>query len=422
MTQLRITGRTPLEGSLVVSGRKNAALKLLAASLLTDRPVTIRRLPDIGDVRTMMEILNQLGCQITHPEPGTVTVDASGVSDPVIPSDLGKALRASIVLVGPLLARFGTVRFPHPGGCVIGKRSIEPHLEAFQSLGARIEQQDDEYTMTAPRLTGSEIYLKEKSVTGTENLMMAACLANGSTVLYNAAEEHHIGNLADLLRNMGYRISGDGTSTVRIEGNDSLSSQSAEIETLPDEVEVGTFAVASVITGGHITLERVGSQEGLFPILSTLDDFQVRYTYHPENQSLEILPSPGLTGNNVQVAPWPGFPPDLQSPFTVLATQAKGSSLIHDWMYEGRLYFVDLLQKMGADIVTCDPHRVLVSGPTELRHSSLISPDLRAGAALVLAALTAEGTSTIEHAELIDRGYAAIDERLRSLGAQITRE
>jgi UDP-N-acetylglucosamine 1-carboxyvinyltransferase len=219
---------------------------------------------------------------------------------------------------------------------------------------------------------------------------------------------------------MGYIVTGDGTSRIIIEGRPSHQATTADVTIIPDEIEIGTFAVAALVTKGTVRMEHVGSRQGLIPILSKLDDFHAKYEYS-DDESLTIYPSE-LVGADVQTNPWPGFPPDLQSPFTVLATQATGTSLIHDWMYEGRLYFVDLLQKMDANITICDPHRAIVNGPSKLAHSSSITPDLRAGAALVLAALAAKGESVIEHVELIDRGYVMIDERLRALGAQITRE
>jgi UDP-N-acetylglucosamine 1-carboxyvinyltransferase len=250
---------------------------------------------------------------------------------------------------------------------------------------------------------------------------MASVRAEGTTIIYNAAEESHITNLCDLLRAMGFAISGDGSSMITIKGNPEIDTAPAEITVIPDEIEVGTFAAAAAVTGGDIRIEGAGTRLQLLPILTKLEDFNVQFTYDEASQVLHVLPSPDLRATDIQTNPWPGFPADLQSPFTVIATQAKGTSLIHDWMYEGRLYFVDLLQKMGAHIIICDPHRALVSGPTSLTHSSAITPDLRAGAALVIAALAAEGESIIEHAELIDRGYVRIEEKLRSLGADITR-
>lgn len=418
---LRITGQTPLHGTITISGRKNAALKLIAASLLSDKPVTLHRLPNIGDVQVMLTILEEMGAHIER-NGDSITINTASVSDPTIPTNLAQKLRASLVLVGPLLGRFGKAVFPHPGGCVIGKRSIRPHLAAFEDLGANIDFDGDIYTLTAPKLQGKKIYMKERSVTGTENVIMAACRAEGMTQIHNAAEEDHIINLAQLLRSMGYTITGDGSATISIEGKPGFVTQAAECTLIADEIEIGTYAVASILSGGSVTLEQVGNYESLMPILSKLDDFNAQYTYNAEAQSLRLLPSPNLRAANIQTNPWPGFPPDLQSPFTVLATQAKGTSLVHDWMYEGRLYFVDLLEKMGADITICDPHRVIVHGPTPLSKSSSIAPDLRAGAALILAALAAEGTSVIEKVDLIDRGYVAIDEKLRSLGANITRE
>jgi UDP-N-acetylglucosamine 1-carboxyvinyltransferase len=419
MGLLRITGQTPLNGTIPISGRKNAALKLIAATVLSDQQVTLHRVPDIGDVRVMLQILSELGASVER-NGDTVTISTGALHSHEIPYDLGRKLRASLVLVGPLLGRFGTVKFPHPGGCVIGKRSIRPHLNAFEQLGAQIDFDGTWYTIHG-QVTGTEVYLKERSVTGTENLIMAACRAHGTTTIWNAAEESHISNLCDLLRSMNYSVHGDGSSTIQIEGNPQPTPSPAEITIIPDEIEIGTFAVAALVTGGIVRLEGVGPKHSLIPILSKLDDFNAQYRYD-DDESLTILPSPDLQAADVQTNPWPGFPPDLQSPFTVLATQAKGTSLIHDWMYEGRLYFVDLLQKMEANITICDPHRAIVNGPTRLTHSSSITPDLRAGAALVLAALAAEGESVIEHVELIDRGYAAIDERLQHLGAKIVRE
>lgn len=418
MGLLRITGQTPLSGSVQIAGRKNAAIKLIAAAVLSDKPVTLEHVPDIGDVAVMLEIFTALGGTVER-EGETVRLNAATVHETSIPYDLGRKLRASLVFVGPLLTRFGNAQFPHPGGCVIGKRSIQPHLDAFAQLGATIAFDGTWYTLNGP-LKGHDVYLKEKSVTATENLMMAATRAPGLTVLRNTAEETHISNVADLLRNMGYTIEGDGTSTITIAGDPAHATQPATVTVIPDDIEVGTFAVAALVTQGTVRLEGVGDRLGLLPILSKLDDFNARYTY--EDDVLTIEPSPDMHAADVQTNPWPGFPPDLQSPFMVLATQVPGTSLIHDWMYEGRLYFADLLQKMGANITICDPHRAIVSGPTPLTRSTSISPDLRAGAALILAALVAEGESVIEHVELIDRGYAHIDTRLQSLGAQVVRE
>jgi len=420
MSQFRIIGKQTLNGSVTISGRKNAALKLLAATLLTTGTVTLTHLPLIGDVKVMLEILTALGAEITQ-DGETVTISTANVSTSEIPYDLGRKLRASLVLVGPLLARFGTATFPHPGGCVIGKRSIDPHLNGFRSLGATVTFDGTYYRLKGP-MKGELIYLKEKSVTGTENVLMAAVGASGTTTIVNAAEEQHITNLANLLRQLGYMVSGDGSSTITVEGMSTLSTITTEIEIIPDEIEIGTFAVASLITGGTVTLKGVGSRLGILPLLSKLDDFNAQYRFDEAAGELTLLPSPNLKAANIQTNPWPGFFPDLQSPFAVLATQATGQSLIHDWMYEGRLNFVDLLERMGANITICDPHRVIITGPTPLVKTSSISPDLRAGAALVLAALAAEGESVVENIELIDRGYVNLEKRLQSLGAHITRE
>lgn len=421
MPQFRITGGKQLQGEVTISGRKNAALKLLAASLLTTGTTTLHRVPLIGDVYVMADLLRALGAEVTW-NGETCTVDASKVSTSKIPYDLGRKLRASLVLVGPLLARFGEAHFPHPGGCVIGKRSIDPHLEGFRKLGATVVFDDTYYNLTTPGMEGVQMYLQEKSVTATENLMMAATRATGETHVINAAEEEHISNLAELLRAYGYTVTGDGTSQVRITGSAELSSSDAEITIIPDEIEIGTFAVAALVTKGEVTLKGVGKRFGLLPLLAKLDDFHAKYTYDEAAETLTIHPSPDLVAADVQTNPWPGFFPDLQSPFVVLATQSTGKSEIHDWMYEGRLGFTELLERMGATITICDPHRVIVEGPTPLRGASNIAPDLRAGAALVLAALAATGESVIEKVELIDRGYVLLDERLRALGAEIIRE
>lgn len=418
MATLSVTGGSTLSGEIVIAGRKNAALKLLAASILTEGKVTLERVPDILDVRKMLEILEALGTQVTFTE-GTAVLQSPGELRTEVPYDLGRSLRASLVLVGPLLARYGTATFPHPGGCVIGKRGIGTHITALEQLGASIELHEETYTVAAPSgLTGTHIYLAERSVTATENLMMAACLARGTTTIRNAAEEDHIKNLADLLRSLGYEVTGDGTSTICVTGG-ACSTRSVAIAVIPDEIEVGTFAVAGYITRSTVTLRDAGTHEQLDPILSKLRAFNAQYTHDPATRSLTIHPSE-LRASSIQVSPWPGFPPDLQSAFTVLATQAQGTSLVHDWMYDGRFGFVGTLQKMGANITICDPHRVLVAGPTKLLRAKTLAPDLRAGAAYVLAALAAEGTSTIENAELIQRGHEHLAERLRGIGADIT--
>lgn len=416
MAVLHITGGATLSGSVAISGRKNAALKLVAATLLTTGTVTLRNVPNIADVRVMLTILEEMGAVVQRDWP-TVTICTKSVTSSIIPHDLGRSLRASLVLVGPLVARFGSAIFPHPGGCVIGKRTIAPHLAALESLGASITFDGTTYTVTSTKLTGSLVYLKEKSVTGTENLIMAACGASGVTTIWNAAEEQHISNLGMLLGLLGYSLSGVGTSRITVTGGD-LSNKDAEIEVIYDEIEAGTFAVAALVTQSTLSLTNVGTEEEMLPITMKLRDFGANLTH--EGTTLTVHPS-HLVASQVQTNPWPGFPPDLQSPMTVLATQAEGMSTIHDWMYEGRLAFTDLLVKMGANIVLCDPHRALVTGPTRLRRSALVSPDLRAGAAYVLAALVAQGTTTVERVELIDRGYDRLDERLTAVGAQITR-
>ncbi len=421
MAHYIVTGGIPLSGSLTIAGRKNAALKLIAASILAGGPVTLSNVPDINDVRVMLQIFEALGGTVTKLGTEEVVLDPAGITTSTIPEKFGRSLRASLVFVGPLLARFGKATFPHPGGCVIGKRTIGPHLLAFEHLGAKITFDGSTYVAEGT-LVGSRLYLKERSVTGTENVIMAACGAKGTTTIYNAAEEPHIVNLCQLLRSLGYSITGDGTSTVVVEGNPAGSTKGASCAVIPDDIEVGTFAAAVLVTKGEVTLQKVGTYALVAPILSKLEDFAAEFSYTEDRGGeIALKPSHHMKAANVQIGPWPMFPPDLQSPFAVVATQATGTSMVHDWMYEGRLGFLDLLQRMEANTVICDPHRAIITGPTPLHHASLISPDLRAGAALLVAALAAEGQSVIEHAELIDRGYASIDVRLRSLGANITR-
>jgi UDP-N-acetylglucosamine 1-carboxyvinyltransferase len=425
MPKFKITGGKILNGEITISGRKNAALKLIAATILADKPVTLHRIPQIGDVLSMFAILELIGAKIISLGSESYKIDTRDISKGEIPIEWGPKLRSSLVLVGPLLVRFGSVTFPHPGGCVIGKRSILPHLQAFAQMGAVIEYDGGMYSIkvdpSSKTLHGTDIFLKEQSVTATENIIMAATRASGNTNIYSAAEEPHIINLCDLLRKMGFKISGDGTTHILIEGNPNLKTKEVEETTIADDIEIGTFAVAATSNGGEVVLKGVGTRLQLFPILSKLDDFAVNYHYDEDLEELHFLPGSKFQASNLQTRPWPGFPSDLQSPFTVLATQAVGISLIHDWMYEGRLYFVNSLQSMGANIIICDPHRAIVNGPTRLIHNSFITSDLRAGAAIVLATLIAEGTSIIEHIELIDRGYINLEKRLSALGADITR-
>jgi UDP-N-acetylglucosamine 1-carboxyvinyltransferase len=406
-------------GTVRISGRKNAVLKLIAATLLTTGTVTLRRVPRIRDVEVMLEILVALGATVEWVGDDVLTICTAGVTSHSVPTELGRKLRASMVFVGPLVARFGKASFPHPGGCVIGKRSIGPHLTALEGLGCIISFDGDRYEVVVPNaLAGDLIYLREKSVTGTENLLMAACGCATPVRLWNCAEETHVRNLAELLQQLGYQVAGAGTSQMVVSGGD-LSTRDADIAVIPDEIEIGTFLAAALATKGTVTLEGTGNPEDMLPITTKLHDFGAKLTITED--SITAHPS-DLVATNMQTNPWPGFPPDLQSPFLVLATQATGISHVHDWMYEGRLNFAELLAKMGANVVLCDPHRAIITGPIPLKRSTLISPDLRAGAAYVIAALAAEGTSVVEHAELIDRGYDRFEERLRSLGATIERQ
>lgn len=413
-----------MKGEIKITGRKNAALPLLAASLLTDDECEFSNAPQIGDVKIMLEILEKIGAKIRQ-DKDRLTIKTSSIRNTKLPLDLTRKLRASILFLGPMLARTGEIQMAHPGGCIIGKRPVGVHLDALRSLGTVITQDQDYYYARIGRsgLKGKTIYLKEASVTATETLMMAAVLVRGKTVINNAAGEPHIIQLADFLNSLDYSVAGAGSHQITIYGRSGLSHHSAQIKIIPDDLEVGTWAVLGALSNGKLILRDCGPTDYLLPILQKLNDFNVSYRLlnNKDGCDLEILHSPDLCAANIQTGVWPGFPTDLQPPFTVLATQAIGASLVHDWMYEGRLYYVDSLQKMGANITICDPHRALINGPTKFYGGAIVSPDIRAGMALLIAALIAEGKSKIDHIELIDRGYENIDFRLRALGAEIKR-
>lgn len=411
----RIEGGYPLSGSIAVMGAKNEALKVMAATLLSDKPCLITNLPKIEDVHRMAEILTAIGVVVKESDAGTEISPAS-LTTTSLPPKLVNRIRASVMLVGPLLARHGEVVFPHPGGCQIGQRPIDIFLEGFRALGANVEDLGEAYRFSAKRLTGSTIVFRRVSVTATEAMMMTATLAQGTTILKNAAMEPEIPALADYLNAHGARISGAGTSTITIEGVDELSA--GPITLIPDRAEAGTFAILGLITNSDLTITGVepAHLENLWLHLEKaganieINGSTVRTTKHN-----------GLKATNITTHEYPGFITDLQAPYTILMTQANGLSLIHETIFEGRLFYTDLLNSMGANIIMCDPHRVVVNGPTKLRGRYLTSPDLRAGMALILAGLVADGTTTIDNAYQVDRGYERIVERLQALGARIER-
>jgi UDP-N-acetylglucosamine 1-carboxyvinyltransferase len=418
-----VEGGRPLRGTVRPAGNKNAALPMIAAALLGDGPSDLINVPRIRDVEIQLELVRALGAEATWTGPNAVRLDPATLASRPLDPALCARLRASILLAGPLLARFGRVTLPPPGGDVIGRRRLDTHFLAFERLGAEVDV-GEQYQVIAHQLTGADIFLDEPSVTATENALMAAVRARGRTVLRNAASEPHVQDLARGLRAMGAHIEGVGTNMLVVEGVDQL--RGATLEIGPDHIEIGSFIGLAAVTDGDVRIEGVRPDD-LLPILLQFD----RLGVHPrlDGGTLHIAPSqerrvrPDLGGHvpKIEDGPWPAFPADLTSIAVVVATQCDGLVLIFEKMFESRLYFVDKLVSLGARAVLCDPHRVVVAGPSRLRGGVVESPDIRAGMAMLLAALAAEGRSVIHNIGQIDRGYERIDERLRSLGAAIER-
>lgn len=412
MSKYIIEGGFKLSGEISVSGAKNEALKILAASVLSDKPCTITNFPDIEDTSRMLEILTDLGATVKR-EGKKVTIDTAGINKTEPDAHLVNKLRTSVMFAGPLLARFGKVTMAHPGGCVIGKRPIDMFLAGFKALGAKVEEHDSHYTLHAKKLVGARIVMPWVAVTATESLMMTATLAEGTTTIVNTAMEPEIPALADYLNSCGAKISGAGTPIITIEGVDKLSGGTCEI--IPDRIEAGTFVIMSLLTDNDITIKDCHPKD-LEVFLATLEKAGAKLEI---GDSWIKTKSSKLQAIEIRTHEHPGFPTDLQAPFTVLMTQAKGLSLIHEAIYDGRLFYTDKLSVMGANIIMCDPHRVIVSGPTPLMGKTLESPDLRAGMALVLAGLIAKGATTIDNIYQIERGYENVVGRLQALGAKI---
>ncbi len=417
-----VEGGRGLHGHVRPAGNKNAALPMMAAALLSDEPVRLANLPDIRDVHTMLELLGALGVEFEWTGPGALTLRAAEVRSAALEPELAARIRASILLAGPMLARSGQLRLPPPGGDVIGRRRLDTHFDTLQKLGAEVELGDE--FMLRGKLRGAEIFLDEPSVTGTENAVMAATLAGGTTVLRNAASEPHVQDLCRLLSAMGAQISGIGTGELRIEGVERLGGASADVS--PDHIEVGSFIGLAAVTRSELTIgdvepSHLSSIRIMFERLGVFCELEERTLRVPAEQSLEIRMDIGQQIPKIDDGPWPLFPADLISIALVLATQCRGTVLIHEKMYESRMFFADKLTAMGARIVICDPHRAVVVGPTTLRGSTVESPDIRAGMAILIAALGAQGRSRINNIGQIERGYERIDERLRALGAAIER-
>jgi UDP-N-acetylglucosamine 1-carboxyvinyltransferase len=418
-----IEGARPLSGSIRVAGNKNGALPILAATLLTGEPVALTNIPRIRDVDTMIELLGDLGADAAWTGPNEVRVDTANVAKSNPDPLLCARMRASFLLAGPLLARFGRATMPPPGGDVIGRRRLDPHMHAFAELGADVDI-DRQYEMRTDGLRGAHVFLDEASVMATENTVMAAVLTQGETVLGNAACEPHVQDLCRFLMSLGARIEGIESNVLRIHGVDTLTGGSWAIG--PDHIEVGSFIGMAAISGGDVTVEGADPKD-LVSIKPAFERLGVRMeigedsVHVPSRQQLVIRDDLGGMIPKIEDGPWPAFPSDLTSIAITVATQAFGTVLMFEKMFENRLFFTDKLVSMGARIILCDPHRAVVTGPTPLVGQRMESPDIRAGMAMLLAALCAEGRSTIGAIHQIDKGYERIDERLRALGASIER-
>jgi UDP-N-acetylglucosamine 1-carboxyvinyltransferase len=422
MSEIIIRGGLPVGGTHRVPGNKNAALPMLAACVLTDEPVTLENLPLIRDVETMLEILVDLGATVER-DGHSATVCSKGIHKTRLSETLCRQARSSILFAGPMAARHGRVTVSHPGGDVIGRRRLDTHLDGLSQLGISADTTDG-YAFTRNAFRGASLLLDEASVTATENILMAAVLAPGSTVLFNAACEPHVQDLCRLLTRMGAHIEGIGTNRLCIEGVTVLHGVSHRIS--PDYVEAASFIAAAVLTGGEMLLEEIEPDDFIvigkhFARLGVQMHIEGSRLHVPPHQRLRIRDDLGAAIPKLEDGTWPNFPSDLMSVSIVLATQAEGTMLFFEKMFESRMYFVDRLIEMGARIIQCDPHRVIVSGPARLRATRLSSPDIRAGVSLLLAALCADGESRIGNAEVIDRGYEHVDRELQRLGADIRR-
>jgi UDP-N-acetylglucosamine 1-carboxyvinyltransferase len=420
-----IEGGRRLGGTVKAAGNKNGALPILAATLLTSEPVTLENVPRIRDVQTMLDLLDELGAEVSWTGPNEVRVQATDVSTHELDPMLCARMRASFLLAGPLLSRLGRASVPPPGGDVIGRRRLDPHIHAFARLGAEIEYREMHHELQAPRgLRGEHIFLDEASVMATENTIMAAVLTPGETVIGNAACEPHVQDLCRFLVSLGAQIEGIESNVLRIHGVDSLAG--GEWRIAPDHIEVGSLIGLAAMTASDITIEDTIPKD-LVPILPAFKRLGVKVEIEgtsvrvPPRQQLIVEDDLGGHIPKIEDGPWPAFPADLTSIALTVATQAFGTVLIFEKMFESRLFFVDKLVGMGARIILCDPHRAVVTGPAQLVGQRMESPDIRAGMAMLLAGLSAEGQSTIGAAHQIDKGYERIDERLRALGAQIER-
>ena len=423
MHEYHIEGGIPIKGTVRASGNKNAALPCIAAALLTEEPVVLRNIPQIADTGVMFEILTSLGANVEQLEPNTWRIQAKNPIGSEIPQTLSKKLRASILFAGPLIARTGKAVLPPPGGDVIGRRRLDTHFLALTELGARVEI-NGVFSFSANKLAGADIFLDEASVTATENAIMAAVLAEGDTIITNAASEPHIQDLCNMLISMGAIITGVGSNILRIVGVQQLNGCDFTIG--PDYMEIGSFIGLAAATRGSISIEGINPRD-MRPIKLAFGKLGI--TWNIEGTTLSVPHGLPMKVNcdlggmipKIDDAPWPGFPPDLTSIMIVIATQVEGTVLIHDKMFESRMFFVDKLISMGARITLCDPHRAVVSGPCTLHGDNLVSPDVRAGMAMIIAAMAAQGESVISNVYQVERGYERLTERLQMLGAHINK-
>jgi UDP-N-acetylglucosamine 1-carboxyvinyltransferase len=426
MEKFVIDGGVPLRGIVTPAGNKNAALPILAASVLTSEEVLVRNVPRIRDVDAMLRVLRGLGATADWRDDNEVVICAAAVDhEALIEREHAERIRASFLLAGPLLARFGRADMPPPGGDVIGRRRLDPHLDAFRALGASFESGRD-IVLQAPNggLRAGEVFMDEPSVMATENALMAAALTPGTTIIGNAACEPHVQDLARMLVKMGADIRGIGSNVLVVSGKHELGGCTHDVG--PDHIEIGSFMALAGVTGGELVIKDTEPEDLrmirlVFARLGLQSELDGADVIVPGDQQLMAQRDVGEYKAKVQDGPWPAFPADLTSIAIALATQCSGSVLIHEWMFENRMIFTDKLVLMGADITLCDPHRAIVTGPCRLRGESLESPDIRAGMAMLIAALCAEGRSEIGNVRQIDRGYERIDERLRDLGGQIAR-
>jgi UDP-N-acetylglucosamine 1-carboxyvinyltransferase len=426
MEKFVIDGGVPLRGTITPAGNKNAALPILAASVLTSDEVLVRNVPRIRDVDAMLRVLRGLGASAEWRDDNEVVICAAGVDqDAHVDREHAERIRASFLLAGPLLARFGRAAMPPPGGDVIGRRRLDPHLDAFRALGASFEHGRD-IVLDTPNggLRAGEVFMDEPSVMATENALMAAALTPGTTIIGNAACEPHVQDLARMLVKMGADIRGIGSNVLVVSGKHELGGCTHDVG--PDHIEIGSFMALAGVTGGELVIKGTEPEDLrmirlVFARLGLQSELDGADVIVPGDQQLMAQRDVGEYKAKVQDGPWPAFPADLTSIAIALATQCSGSVLIHEWMFENRMIFTDKLVLMGADITLCDPHRAIVTGPCRLRGERLESPDIRAGMAMLIAALCAEGRSEIGNVRQIDRGYERIDERLRDLGGQIAR-